>query len=185
METLEEFKKRIKRGNQPRKYKVNNSLGIYDGYKYYRKNKPKEKDFILSESQYFAITRRINLYLIDELLHGNDIKLPKAMGTIEIRKYEAVIRVGEDGKVHTNFPIDWDQTLKLWYEDSESYANRTLVKREEKEFFKIYYNSTAATYNNKGYYEFIFNKDLKIRLKQKIKEGVIDAPYLGRKVNYG
>ena len=50
METLKEFKKRIKKVNHPRQYKVRNSLGVYDAYKYYRKNKPDDKQFILTES---------------------------------------------------------------------------------------------------------------------------------------
>ena len=68
METLGEFKRRIKKVNQPREYKVRNSLGVYDGYKYYRKNKPDNKEYVLTESQYFAIIRKINLLLVDELL---------------------------------------------------------------------------------------------------------------------
>ena len=51
METLGEFKRRIKKVNQPREYKVRNSLGVYDGYKYYRKNKPDSKEYVLTESQ--------------------------------------------------------------------------------------------------------------------------------------
>ena len=184
-ETLGEFKKRIRKVNQPREYKVRNSLGVYDGYKWYRKNKPDGKEFVLSESQYFAIIRKINLHLVDELLSGNDIKLPKMMGTIEVRKYSRKIVIGDDGKVYTNLPIDWDKTLELWYEDEEAYNKKMLIRREEKEIFKVYYNRETARYNNNNFYEFIFNKDLKIRLKQRIKEGPVDAPYLGRKVNYG
>lgn len=186
METLGEFKRRIKKVNQPREYKVRNSLGVYDGYKYYRKNKPDSKEYVLTESQYFSIIRKINLLLVDELLIGNDVRLPKSMGTIEIRKYDRRVRLGKDGKIHTNLPIDWDRTLELWYEDEEAFRDKTLVRVEEGEIFKIYYNRESATYNNNSYYEFLFNKDLKIRLKQNIKKGVIkDAPYLERKIRNG
>lgn len=185
METLGEFKKRIKKVNQPREYKVRNSLGVYDGYKYYRKNKPDSKEYVLTESQYFAIIRKINLLLGDELLIGNDVKLPKSMGTIEIRKYDRRVMLGTDGKVHTNLPIDWDKTLKLWYEDGEAFKDKTLIRIDKSEIFKIYYNKELANYNNNSYYELLFNKDLKIRLKQKIKEGRIDAPYLKKKLKYG
>lgn len=116
---------------------------------------------------------------------GNDVRLPKSMGTIEIRKYDRRVRLGMDGKIHTNLPIDWDKTLKLWYEDEEAFRDKTLVRVEENEIFKVYYNRESATYNNNSYYEFLFNKDLKIRLKQRIKEGLIDAPYLERKLRYG
>jgi hypothetical protein len=33
------------------------------------------------------------------------------MGTIEIRKYERRVRIGKDGKVYTNLPVNWDATL--------------------------------------------------------------------------
>lgn len=185
IESLDEFKKSIKKVNHPKKYKVNNSLGIYDGYKYYRKNKPKSKEYVLTESQYFAITRKINLLLAEEIIQGHDVKLPHRMGSIELRKNSRSIKIGKDGKVRTNLPIDWNKTIELWYEDKEAHKNKTLVKVEEKEIFKIYYNRELANYNNNSYYEFLFNKDLKIRLSQKIKEGSIDALYLERKVNYG
>lgn len=184
METLGEFKRRIKKVNQPRECKVRNSWGVYDGYKYYRKNKPNSKEYILTESQYFSIIRKINLHLVDELLLGNDVKLPKSMGTIEIRKYDRRIRLGKNGKIRTNLPIDWDKTLKLWYEDEEAFKDKTLVRIEENEIFKVYYNKESATYSNSSYYEFLFNKDLKIRLKQRIKEGLIDAPYLEKELKY-
>lgn len=181
MESLGEFKRRVRKVNHPREYSVNNSLGVYDGYKYYRKNRPKEKQYVLSESQYFAIIRKINLLLIEELLSGNEIKLPCRMGVIELRKYDSNIRIDESGNLHTNLPIDWNKTLELWYEDEEAYKNKTLIRMEEKEIFKIYYNKFSSNYENKSFYEFFFNKDLKSRLKQNVKEGIIDAPLLKRK----
>lgn len=180
MENFDDFKRRIRKVNMPREHKIRNSLGVYDGYKYYRKNKPKEKKYVLTESQYFAIIRHINILLAEEIIKGNDVRLPARMGVIDIRKFNKAIRVDENGKVHTNLPIDWNNTLKLWYEDKESYNNKTLIRLEEQEIFKICYNKESANYNNKMYYEFIFNKDMKIRLKHKIKEGNLDALYIGR-----
>jgi hypothetical protein len=58
---------------------------------------------------------------------------------LELRKYDASIKI-VDGKVKTNLPIDWDKTLKLWYEDEEAYKQRTLIKMEEKEIYKVHYN---------------------------------------------
>lgn len=181
MENFIEFKKRVRRIYDHRKHKIRNSIGIYDGYKYYRKNKPKNKEYILTESQYFSITRLINNLLAEEIIRGNDVKLPARMGIIEIRKYDRNIRIDTEGKVHTNLPIDWDRTLELWYKDEESYKDKTLVRLEEQEIFKICYNKDTANYNNKVYYEFVFNKDMKTRFKQRIKEGLVDALYIGRR----
>ena len=46
----EEFRRYVRRASGPRKHKVTGSLGVYDAYKWYRKNKPKDKKYILTES---------------------------------------------------------------------------------------------------------------------------------------
>lgn len=46
---------------------------------------------------------------------------------------------------------------------------------EEKEIYKVYYNRMKCDFENQSFYEFIVNRDIKKRLKQKIKEGHIDA----------
>lgn len=171
---LADFLNSIKKVNEPRTHKVNNSLGVYDAYKFLRKRKWVDVGRYITEHEFYSIIRRVNDYLADSFLHGNDIKLPHRMGRIELRKYD--VRVSFDGeKVKTNLPIDWDKTLKLWYEDEEAYKEKTLVKVEEKEIFKVYYNKHLADYNNQVFYEFNINRELKRRLKQKIKEGKIDA----------
>ena len=172
--TLDDFMNSIKRVDKPRFHKINNSLGTYDAYKWIRKNKWCNIGRCLTEHEFYSIIRKVNDYLADSFLHGNDIKLPHRMGRLELRKYDA--RVTFDGeKVKTNLPIDWDKTLKLWYEDEEAYKEKTLVKVEEKEIFKVYYNKQLADYNNQVFYEFNVNRELKKRLKQRIKEGILDA----------
>lgn len=170
----DEFIKSIKKVSNSRVHKIKNSYGVYDGYKYYRKNKPKDKKYILTESQYFSIIRSINKLLGESLANGEDVTLPCRLGRLEVRKYKAKITL--DGKkVRTNLPIDWHTTLKLWYEDEEAYKNRTLIKAKEKELFKIYYNKSVANFNNKSFYQFNINRELKKQLKNNIKEGKIDA----------
>ena len=177
---LIDFLNSIKKVNEPRKYKVNNSLGVYDAYKFLRKRNWINIGKCLTEHEFYSIIRKVNDYLADSFLQGNDIKLPHRMGRIELRKYD--VRVSLDGeKVKTNLPIDWDKTLKLWYEDEEAYKEKTLVKVEEKEIFKVYYNKQLAKYNNQVFYEFKVNRELKKALKKNIKEGRIDAFLLNKK----
>lgn len=169
-----EFLNSIKKVKGPRKHKVKNSYGVYDYYKYYRKNKPKESKYILSESQYFAIIRKVNEYIVDSILEGNDINLPYRLGRIELRKTETYVKF--DGKkLKTNRAIDWDKTLKLWYEDPSSYENRILIRTEDKSIYKIYYNRIVADYTNKSFFTIDFNRDFKRRLKISIREDEIDA----------
>lgn len=177
-ENIKHFIDNIKKVNKPRQHKIKNSYGVYDGYKFYRKTKPKEPKYVLTESQYFSIIRKINNYLAILISEGNDLVLPCRMGLVEIRKYNANITI-RNNKVITNLPIDWDQTLKLWYEDEEALKNKTLIKSNTKEIFKVHYNKSKATYNNKSFYHFSLNRDIKKKIKQNIKNGNIDAFLMG------
>lgn len=171
---MDEFRRQVLKLDKPRKHSIRNSIGVYDIYKGIRKNKWAGIGQPITEHQFYTIIRRINEYLADSLLQGHDIVLPCKMGRIEVRKYDTYIRF-DDNKIKTNLPVDWDRTLKLWSEDEESYKKRTLIKMEEKEVFKVYYNRTKADYNNKSFYEFHVNRDLKRRLKRRIKSGNFDA----------
>lgn len=172
--SLSEFRKEILKVDQPRKTTINNSYGVYDAYKYYRKNKPKDPKYILSESQYFAIVRQTNLLLAQELLEQKDIVFPYSMGRLEVRKSTPKVYI-EDGKVKSTYPIDWDGTLKLWYEDQESRENKTILKKKEREVFRIMYNKSKAFYTNKNYFEFKVNRALKLALRDVIRQGNFDA----------
>lgn len=164
----QEFRSNIRRVTGPRAHKVRGSLGVYDAYKYYRRNKPKDKKYILTESQYFTIIRRTNELLRLELLEGRDLVFPCKMGRINIRKYPAIITT-EGKKIKTNLPIDWDTTLKLWYEDEECLKKKTLVRVRVPEIFRILYDKETALYNNKSFYQFSANRELKRLLRDTIK----------------
>ena len=164
----QEFKSNIKKVSGTRNHKVKGSLGVYDAFKWYRKNKPSGKDYILTESQYFTIIRRVNEALREELIETGDLMFPCRMGRLEIKKYPTVITT--DGKkIKTNLPIDWNATLKLWYEDDECLKNKTLVRSTVKEMFRVYYNKNKANYNNKSFYQFSSNRELKKLLKHSIR----------------
>lgn len=45
-----EFEVSIRRVSESRKHKVTGSLGVYDAFKWYRKHKPKDKKYVLTES---------------------------------------------------------------------------------------------------------------------------------------
>jgi len=174
MNSLDEFISNIKNVSGSRHHNVNGSLGVYSAYKFIRKNKWFNIGRPLTEKEFYSIIRTVNNYLAEELSNGKDINLPLKMGKLELRKKNARISI-VDGKIKTNLPIDWSATFKLWYEDEEAFKNRTLIKMEEKEIFKIRYNKEKANYKNKMFYQFIPNREIKIKLKHNIKEGRIDA----------
>lgn len=169
-----EFRREVLGLNRTRKHKIRNSYGVYDAYKYYRRTKPKESKYVLTESQYFAIIRAVNLQLKDNLLQSKDVVLPSRMGSLELRKRAPSTKI-VDGKLVSSLPIDWDRTLRLWAEDEEAYTDRVLIRLEEKEVFSILYNKKNCNYNNKTFYQFNVNKSLRQELKKLIKQHEIDA----------
>lgn len=155
METFEEF--RLKTINKERHFKVTNSWGVYDYFKYYRKNRPKDKKYILTEKQFYAFFRRVNQLLAEEFVRKQYLELPYRMGELELlqNKYKSYF---VDGKLKTNRPIDWDATLKLWHEDKEACDDKTLIRRDAPSGPKIKYTKASAVYSNRAFYEFIPNR---------------------------
>ena len=177
---MDNFRREVLKVNKSRVHKVKNSLGVYDAYKWLRKNKWLDMEPIL-EHDFYAIIRAVNKALAKSFLHLGSIKLPLRMGEIILRKYHPSI-TSQDGKIKTNLPVDWDSTLQLWSEDKESYKKRTLIRLEEKEVFKVLYDKSKALYNNKSFYTLELNRDIKLSLKKQLKNGLLDAFMLCGKI---
>lgn len=160
--------------DKSRVHKVTHSLGVYDAYKYIRKNKWFNIGRPLTEKEFYSIIRTVNKYLAEELLHCKDIVFPHKMGKLELRKSETKTMV-ENGKIKTSRPIDWNKTLQLWYEDKDSFNKKQLVYCEVDEVFKVNYAKFHADYVNQTFMTFSLNRDLKIKLKEQIKKNKIDA----------
>lgn len=171
---FEEFIKDIKKVKKERHHKVNNSYGSKDAFHYYRKIKPNDSKYVLTDCQYLAIIRDINNHLREFLINGNDVLLPERMGRLELRKRANKVKF-VNGKLKTNLPINWDATLKLWFNNPISKQKKQLVRQESSDTFKVCYNKSKANYNNKSFYEFDANRELKLGLKKNIKLNKIDA----------
>ena len=169
------FKSSIQHLQENRTHKITNSLGVYDAYKFIRKNKWLSIPRGLTEHEFYQIIRRVNNYLAEELVNGNDIAFPSRMGKLELRKRNSLPVIDKNGSLKVTYAIDWDSTLKLWYDDEEAFNNKTLVKLPERSIFRVKYNKDTANYKNKSFMEFQINRDIKTRLKQKIKNNEIDA----------
>ena len=174
-----EFLKDIKKVSNERHHKVNNSYGSKDAFHYYRKIKPNDSKYVLTDCQYLKIIRLINDELRKSLIEGKDVLLPERMGRLELRKSKNSIKF-VDGKLKTNLPVNWDATLKLWYNNPFSKNKKQLVRQETIETYRVYYNKNKANYNNKSFYEFSTNREIKLGLKKNIKLNKIDAFTYGK-----
>lgn len=177
---LSEFRKKVLKAEEKKHhFKITNSNGIKEAWRWIKKNKWLDIGQPITELELGTIVKTINATLQDQLLEGKDILLPHKMGRIEIRKFLAKIDY-KDGKLVTNLPIDWKKTIDLWWEDEECCKSKTLIRYENIERFAIYYNKHFANFNNKSFYKFVPTRTLKKRLKQQIMSGRFDALLLSK-----
>jgi hypothetical protein len=177
--TYEEFRIGVLKANQKKHhFKVNNSYGTKDAYRWSIKNKLIDK--AMTEKDFRKIINVLNQSLQDRLMKGLDAKFPEGMGGIGVRKFNAFVSL-EGDKIKTNMAVDWASTLKLWYEDKEAFCNKTLVRCDTKEKFKFVYAMKKANYKNKIYYEFTPTRSLKLKLKEIINKQGFDALSLNYK----
>lgn len=173
--TLEEYRR--SKVNPVRKYSVNNSYGVYDYYKYYRHNRPKDRSYYkMNEYQYYRLIRKVNEYLIDILFKERQVTLPNRLGEIIIQKSPATVKF-KDGKLKTNRPINWEATIRLWFEDPQSEKNKTLVRWETDEVYGIEYKKNGAIFPNKAFYEIQIIRRIKQRLSSLLAEETYDTPF--------
>ena len=135
--SYKDFKSVIQGLQNTRTHKITNSLGVYDAYKYIRKNKWFDIGRPLIEHEFYQIIRKVNNYLAEELVNGNDITFPNRMGKLELRKRNSLPVIDKNGSLKVTYAIDWDNTLKLWYEDEEAFNNKTRVKIPKRNIYRV------------------------------------------------
>ena len=101
---MEEKKKYIR--------KVSITGGLYDAYKFYKKNNPKTK---IKLAEYNTICQTFNKMVSDKIVRESmDFKLFNKLGSVRIRAKKVEIKI-VDGRVDTNrMPIDWKSTKDMW-----------------------------------------------------------------------
>lgn len=179
MSTLETFIQQNRASNKGKTFKVRNSFGVYDAYKYIRKQGWYNIGRPLKEGEFYAIIRGINNLLAEELLKSQEIKFPASMGRLEMIKYEVGASFKE-GQLKVTYPVDWMETWKLWHRDNAAFQEKALVRHTNNWVYRIRYVKDKANYTNKQFYLFTLNSKLKKRLSQNIKNGKIDTLWLKR-----
>lgn len=172
---MEITRRRIQKLNCPRHHKISGSLGVYDAYKWIRKNKWLDISRPLTEHEFYSIIRLMNNKIAQRLAKGDPFVLPCKMGMIELRKRPLCTLIDNKGKVRTNKSIDWDSTVDLWCKDPEEYKNKRLIYFDSKERFRFRYSKSKAIYNNKCYFRIKMNKELRRELANNINKGSVDA----------
>lgn len=174
--TFKDFKNKTLHRGIKRNFKATNSFGSYDIYKHIRKNKWYDIGRPLTEHEFYLIIRTVNKLLAQELLKGRTVTFPYKMGSLELRKSSCSASM-KNNKLKVTYPINWDATLKLWYEDKESRDLKILIRHDDKTVYKVVYVKTRAYYANKRFYQFSLNRGIKKAISEKIKSGELDTLY--------
>ena len=171
MEDFKSFRESILKTTD-KKFKVTDRWGVYDAYKYIRKNGWQGIGSPVTEHEFYSIIRTVNKYLAAEIAKGNTVKFPYSMGKLELRK----IKTGasfKDGKLKVTYPIDWDKTLRLWFEDKEAKKSKLLIRNETSEVYKVKYSKYGTNFNNRCFYDFTLNRFIRHAIHKNIEEGII------------
>lgn len=172
---FEEFRTLIARKGKKKYFKVTNAFTIYQIYKYIRKQHWYDIGRPVTEKEFYSIIRRVNKRLADNIVLGENVKFPYNMGELELRKFERGVRINKNGELKVDYPIDWDKTLRLWFEDEEARKNKIIVRDESGHIYKVLYKKFNANYNNRVFYEFKLHQKVKKALKDNINKGITDS----------
>lgn len=173
-ESYDNFRAKTLKLTGEKKFKVTNSYGTKQGWRWLRKNKWLDIGQAVTERQFGEIIKGVNKILVGRLLKGLDAKFPNRMGKLELRKYFPQVKF-ENSQCITNLPIDWKRTLHLWHEDPQCRKDKYLVRKETDEIFKVLYNKRHAVYKNKKYYQFSLARAVKLELKNTAENNRLDA----------
>ena len=173
--TYEEYK--VMKQGKPGEYEVTNSYGVYDYFKYYRHNRPKDLSYYkMNEAQYYKLIRTVNEYLVDLLFKNAILDFPNRLGQLILMKYPARLTF-KDGKLHTNLPIDWKSTIMLWFDDPEAEKKKTLIRHEQEEIYTIAYRKRNMTCRNMPYYDFRPIRKVKQRVAEYANDQDGETPF--------
>lgn len=181
-ETFTEYFTRKKNKKAGHPHSVTNSWGVYDYYKYYRHNRPKEKRFVVTSEIYYKVIRMVNEAMADLLAKDHRLELPNHFGVVEFIAYPHKVSI-ENGRVRTSRPVDWIKTMQLWYEDPQAEKDKVIIRRECDEGMMVNYNKATAVYPNKYFYEFIPHRTVKRKYKEYKESEGFGTPYLVSNIN--
>lgn len=176
--TFQEFRAEVSNRNGA-PGKIRNCYGTYDIYKYIRKNHWKRIGQFVSEHDFYTIIRGINTMVADEIANGQPVKFPHGMGHLELRKSHRGVSI-VNNKLHNTYPIDWMNTLYLWWQDEEAHKQKTLVRHDNEWVYTTKYLREKANYTNRGFYQFRLNKEVRQALSRNIRDGKVDTIWVIR-----
>lgn len=92
--------------------KIDITGGLYDAYKYYKKNNPKSK---VQLKDYNNICQLFNKIISDKIVRESfEFRMLGRLGSVRIKAKKVEIKI-KDGRIDSNrMPIDWKSTKDMW-----------------------------------------------------------------------
>lgn len=115
----------------------------------------------------------------EDLAKGERIYLNNKLGSLYLVKdQKSVIFNEETGEIINTLPVNIPETLKMWRQKPELRGKRFVrfTNDHSNNFvFKLVFNVRRANFRNKNLYNFKFNRTLKKKLADNIRNKVVDA----------
>ena len=142
---MSEFKNRVRKASGNHYFKITNSYGCRDYYKYYKKKTNKD----LPEHLFRLVLEDVFEQLFREYLSKYlRVKLPSKMGELFVREFSYEVQQRKDGSYYKRTPVDWPKTLDLWESDPESFKNKVVVKHELPYYNYLFYKTYTQDFRN-------------------------------------
>lgn len=140
-------------------------------YRWMRKNKlvPKMTDTEMTN----ILTETFN-GVKEALAKGKTVTLPQRLGSLMLIRNDYKTWYHK-GKLHTNLPVNWQATFKLWEEDPEAKAKKTLVRKILKGRILVVHASNKNDKGNLKHYSFMPELNVKKYFNDLLNEGLLDA----------
>lgn len=175
MNELEQFIANAKNVHGKRVHNATNSYDTKDFYRGYIKGLGKDSKYFVSERKYGEILRVTNDILTGKLLDGYQVVFPYNFGSMQIESFKESFKI-VDGKIRTSMMVDWNETLKLWYEDEECRKNKTLVRKDRGgRYCTLRYHRSNGRLQHKKYLYFMPCRRLTNIINKKMEEEGLDV----------
>jgi len=99
------------------------------------------------------------------------------MGTLRLLAIPKGAYMDGKGKLRVTYPVDWDATLKEWYDDPRMAKERKVIRRTLDNMLTIAYDKGKARYANQRFYKYHAPRSLRTR--------VLRGHESGELTNYG
>lgn len=170
--TFVEFTNTLLKRHEKKDYLINGCHGVKEAFRWIRKNKWFNIGKI-DECLFYEVLRRINNELVEMIISGDEVELPHKMGKLYVEKRNVFVGM-KNGKPETSRRINWNDTIRNWFDDKECMDNKVILRYDGNENYVLRYDKRKAMYKNKAFYRFRTNRSLSKKIHKAIVEGKIN-----------